>query len=95
MGNLCFIDNITHKSQLIQSKKLCVKCKDKFIPSYGGFSERTSCRNHLYDDNIYVNIVIRKKTTDRGIVFILYIKMIKFTFFTILLSFGSLFHHFS
>jgi len=51
MGNLCFIDNITHKSQLIQSKKLCVKCKDKFIPSYGGFSERTSCRNHLYDDN--------------------------------------------
>jgi len=51
MGNLCFIDNTTRKPQSVEKEKLCVKCKDKFIPSYGGFSRRTPCRIHLYGDN--------------------------------------------
>ena len=50
MGNLCYI-NILSENQLIP-KKRCIKCNDIFRPSYGGFSERTSCRLHLYKDGI-------------------------------------------
>lgn len=31
----------------------CYKCQDTFIPSYGGYSKRRSCRFHNYgDDNL-------------------------------------------
>ena len=30
------------------SKKRCVKCNDMFLPTYGGLSERHSCRRHEY-----------------------------------------------
>ena len=32
-------------------KKKCHKCGDLFVPTYGGCSERTSCRVHNYDEN--------------------------------------------
>ena len=28
----------------------CYKCQDLFIPSYGGYSKRTSCRVHNYQE---------------------------------------------
>ena len=33
----------------------CSKCKDRFIPTYGGYSHRTSCRFHRYENGICID----------------------------------------
>jgi hypothetical protein len=34
-----------------EGKILCKKCGDRYKPSYGGKSQRNSCRNHRYAYN--------------------------------------------
>jgi len=31
-----------------EGKILCIKCKDRYKPTYGGLSHRNSCRCHRY-----------------------------------------------
>jgi len=58
MGNCCkSIDNLVFEcSKDIYGKVKCGKCHDRFIPTYGSKSERTSCRFHRYvliDNKMY------------------------------------------
>ena len=45
MGLLCSQDS----DYICETK--CCKCQDTFIPSYGGYSKRTSCRVHNYQED--------------------------------------------
>lgn len=40
-----------HRAKKNHIKKQCAKCNDMFIPTYGGISERHSCRQHEYSEN--------------------------------------------
>jgi hypothetical protein len=46
MGNICsrYVFNYTRE-------KPCIKCYDTFKPTHGGFSQRRSCREHVFNLN--------------------------------------------
>jgi len=53
MGSCCsFLDELQYEfSKDIDGKVLCSKCGDRYKPTWGCKSERTSCRNHIYIKN--------------------------------------------
>ena len=50
MGNLCMRSYIDNYNNI--SKKKCLKCGDSFKVTFGGFSERMSCRCHDYRNGV-------------------------------------------
>ena len=50
MGNFYSTDK--DKDYYKYNKVICGKCNDRFIVTFGGYSQRRSCREHNYINNI-------------------------------------------
>ncbi len=62
MGIFYSTDN--DKNYYKYNKVICEKCNDKFFVSYGGYSQRKSCREHNYINNICT--MCNKKMNEGG-----------------------------